>query len=205
MRKSPSDLTERSIKYVTTKVISSVDKVVGEKNSLYFLKSAVKILDFKKRKYSMLLQDDEKEDNSGDDEEDSGSEECDEYEAYRSDNRLIAALDKLPQKNIVYCSNDIEKILGVFYVVKEMVSEKKTRSINFKSASLTADILSEDSYYSQLTGRTVLRWYEVKDKQFEKPGRKINEKFESEVWGKLMLCIFEKSNENVSATLCIPH
>ena len=43
MRKSPSDLTDKSIKNVTTKVISSVDQVVGEKNSLYFLKSAVKI------------------------------------------------------------------------------------------------------------------------------------------------------------------
>ena len=59
-------------------------------------------------------------------------------------------------------------------MVKEMVSETKTSGINFKSASLTADTLSEDSYYSQLTGRTLLRWYEVKDKQSEKPGRKIN-------------------------------
>lgn len=84
--------------------------------------------------------------------------------------------------------------------MRDMVSETKMRSINFKSASLTADILSEDSYYSQLTGITLIRWYEVKDKQSEKPGRKINEKFESEVWGKLMLCIFEKSNENVSDT-----
>ena len=49
MRKSPSDLTDRSIKNVTTKVISSVDKIVGEKNSLYFLISAVKILDLKKK------------------------------------------------------------------------------------------------------------------------------------------------------------
>jgi hypothetical protein len=40
LRKSPSDLTERSIKNVTAKVITSVEGVVGEKNSLYFLKSA---------------------------------------------------------------------------------------------------------------------------------------------------------------------
>jgi hypothetical protein len=200
LRKSPSDLTDRSIKNVTTKVISSVDKVVGETNSLYFLKSAVKILDFKKRKYSMLLQDEENEDSSGDDEEDSDSEECEEYEEYMSDSRLITALDNLPQRNIADSSDDIENVLGIFDVVKEMVSEKKSRSSNFKSASLTADILSENSYYSQLTGRTLLRWYKVKDKQSEKPGRKINENFEAEVWGKLMLCIFEKSNENVSAT-----
>ena len=131
----------------------------------------------------MLLQDEEKQDNSGDEEDDSGSEECDDYEAYRSDNRLIAALDKLPQKNIVYCSNDIENILGVFDVVKEIVSETKTSGINFKSALLTADILSEDSYYSQLTGRTLLRWYELKDRQSEEPGRKINGKKKKKKFG----------------------
>lgn len=43
----------------------------------------------------------------------------------------------------------------------------------------------------------------MKDKECEKPGRKTNEKFESEVWGKLMLCIFEKANEDVSAIACI--
>ena len=73
--------------------------------------------------------------------------------------------------------------MGVFDVVKEMVSETKTRSINFKSASLTADILSEDSYYSQLTGRTLLRWYEVKNKHSEKPVRKTNEKLNQKFGG----------------------
>ena len=123
LRKSPSNLTDRSIKNVTTKVISSVDKVVGEKNILYFLRSAVKILDFKKRKYSML-QDEEKQNSGGDGEEESDTEECDEYEEYRSDNRLRTALDKLPQKYIVYNSDDVENILGIFDIVKEMVSER---------------------------------------------------------------------------------
>ena len=36
LRRSPSDLSDRSIKNVTSKVITSVDGVVGEKNSLYF-------------------------------------------------------------------------------------------------------------------------------------------------------------------------
>ena len=152
-----------------------------------------------------MLQDEEKQNSGGDGEEESDTQECDEYQEYRSDNRLTTALDKLPQKYIVYNSDDVENILGIFDVVKEMVSEKTTRSVDYKSASLTADILSENPHYSQLKGRTLLRWYEVKDKPSEKPGRKINEEFEAEVWGKLMLCIFEKSSENVSATCCIIH
>ena len=53
-RKSPSNLTDRSIKNVTAKVITSVERVVGEEHSLYFLKSAVKLLDFKHRKDNTL-------------------------------------------------------------------------------------------------------------------------------------------------------
>ena len=95
MRKSPSDLTDRSIKNVTSKVITSVDGVVGEKNSLYFLKSAVKILDYRKRKHAVFLED-EQDHRGEEDNEDSDSQECDEYEAYMSDERLRTALDKIP-------------------------------------------------------------------------------------------------------------
>ena len=50
LRKSPSDLTDLSIKNVITKVISSVEGVVGKKHSLYILKSAVKIFDLEQKK-----------------------------------------------------------------------------------------------------------------------------------------------------------
>ena len=195
LRKSPSDLTDRSIKNVTTKVITSVQGVVGERNSLYFLRSAVKILDFKKRKREVLEQDEIEQDSSGDE---SGNDDCSEYELYKNDDRLIAALTALPPKYIVYSPDDMKKVLEIFEVVKTMISEKNTRGVLSKSATLTVNVLSENSYYSQLTGRTVLRWYETRNNECDKPGRKIDENFEAEVWGKLMLCIFEIKNENVS-------
>lgn len=64
LRKSPSDLTERSIKNVTEKVVTSVEGVVGVKDSLYFLKSAVKILDFKQRKLNSVEVEEERGNNS---------------------------------------------------------------------------------------------------------------------------------------------
>lgn len=79
-------------------MITPVDGVVGEKNSLYFLKSAVKILDFKKRKHSHILQD-KQDGRSEDDEEYNDSQECSEFESYMSDERLRTALDKLLSKN----------------------------------------------------------------------------------------------------------
>ena len=52
-------------------------------------------------------------------------------------------------------------------------------------------------YYSQISSRTILRWNDVRDRNKEKPGRKISEEFEAEVWGNLMLCVFEKKNDEV--------
>jgi hypothetical protein len=60
-------------------------------------------------------------------------------------------------------------------------------------AARTAEImLAKRPYYSQITSRTILRWYGRKDKVNEKTGPKINEEFERAVWGKLMLCCFEQ-------------
>ena len=186
LRKSPSDLTDRSIKNVTTKIISSVEGVVGERNNLYSLRSAVKILDFRKRRRGVIEQDEIEQDSSDDD---SDNDDCNEYGVYKNDNRLIAALTALPTKYVVYNSDDMKKVLELFEVVKTIVSEKNSRGVLRKSANLMVHILSENSCYSQLTGRTVLRWFQTRNNECEKPGRKIDENFEAEVWGKLMLCV----------------
>ena len=49
----------------------------------------------------------------------------------------------------------------------------------------------------------MLMWYKTRNNECDKPGRKVDENFEAEVWGKLILCIFEKSNENVSCMYSI--
>jgi hypothetical protein len=53
LRKSPQSLSFRSISNVSNKIISSVDEKVGIENSLFFLKSAVKVL-YKKRKRDII-------------------------------------------------------------------------------------------------------------------------------------------------------
>ena len=79
-----------------------------------------------------------------------------------------------------------------------MVSGKNTSKINNKSAAITVEMLRAHTYYSQLTARSVVRWHGTRDKINAKPGRKVDATFESEVWGKLMLCVFERSATNVS-------
>jgi hypothetical protein len=203
LRKSPSDLTRRSINNVTEKVITSVEGVVGEKNSLYFLKSAVKILDFKQRKNNN--EEEEDGDSDAENDEDEINPDDTEYEEYKNDERLKKAIENVPGKNIIFSGEDIKNVLKVFDIVKLMVAEKNTTKINSKAATITVDKLSEHAYYSQLTTRAVLRWYAARGKIIAKPGRKIDISFESEVWGKLMLCVFERSSTNVSVQnkMCI--
>jgi hypothetical protein len=137
LRKSPSDLTERSVKNVTAKVITSVEGVVGEKNSLYFLKSAVKILDFKQRKQNNL--EDEDIESDSDDDEDDIIPTYVEYEEYKNDERLKVVIENVPGKNIIFTAENIKNVLKVFDVVKLMVSEKNISKINNKSAAITVE------------------------------------------------------------------
>jgi hypothetical protein len=135
--RSPSDLAERSVKNVTAKVITSVEGVVGEKNSLYFLKSAVKILDFKQRKQNNL-EDEDIESDSDNDENDIIPTYV-EYEEYKNDERLKAVIENVPGKNIIFTAEGIKNVLKVFDVVKLMVSEKNVSKINNKSAAITVE------------------------------------------------------------------
>ena len=121
-----------------------------------------------------------------------------EYEQYKNDVRLTTAIANVPGKNIIFSVVDINNVLKVFDVVRLMASEKNATNINTKSALITVDMMSEHAYYSQLTTRAVIRWHQARDKMNAKPGRKIDITFESEVWGKLMLCVFERSSTNVS-------
>lgn len=86
-------------------------------------------------------------------------------------------------------------MLNLLEVVREVATRRDYKEVNNISISTTAQILSEFPYYSQASERTLNRWYTSRD---DKPGGKINEKFESEVWGNLMLCIVEKSENEVS-------
>ena len=122
-----------------------------------------------------------------------------EFEEYNNDGRLKSVIDDIPGKNIFFSSDDIKNVLKVYDGVRTMVSEKNTTNINNKSAAITVVMLSEHTCYSQLSTRSVLRWHGTRDKMKTKPGRKIDQYFESEVWGKLMFA--ERSSINVSLLL----
>ena len=78
-----------------------------------------------------------------------------------------------------------------------MAAERDYKNLKYAAASATKEILKNNSYYANITTRTIVRWAASENAISARPGRKINEEFENDVWSNLMLCIFEKNEIEV--------
>jgi hypothetical protein len=83
-------------------------------------------------------------------------------------------------------------------VVRNVSNEQDYTDIDYPASLITKNLLQKKKYYSAITTRTISRWYKNMniDRMSERPGRKIEEAFESEVWGNLMLCAFENKEDD---------
>ena len=213
--KSPSKLCKRTIQNTAQKLIQSVEKEYGEKYVEFYLNSAIKKLETKKRK-AILITENTSEENTPENRERNeeiiadGEINADEQinadiEIHQNevndrhqcvdiedDERISNAINQLPSKYVTYNEDDKSNILIVFKMILEIAIERDFQNPKIVAARTAEMMLAKRPYYSQITSRSILRWYERKDKVNEKTGRKINEEFERAVWGKLMLCCFEQ-------------
>jgi hypothetical protein len=103
------------------------------------------------------------------------------------------ALSNIPAKYIIYSQDDKKNVTALYNVVKVVADER-----DYKNANLVAAVILEGkSYCANLSARTIMRWVTTENVVSARPGRKISEDFENEVWGNLMLCIFEKNDVQV--------
>lgn len=61
--------------------------------------------------------------------------------------------------------------------------------------SITKNILSKIPYYRPIKIREIRRWCCRRLRKVQKSGKKINEEFEAQIWGNLLLCVFEDKTE----------
>ena len=189
LRKSPQSLSFRSISNVSNKIISSVDEKVGIENSLFFLKSAVKVL-HKKRKRDII-------ESASDDNEEIDS--VDDFEKTIINNdRVQKALKELPKKNVTINKKDKVAILNLLDVTKKMVETKTNYNSDRIATKITKKILAKLPSYRHIKKKELNRWCSKRMKKVVKSGRKVNEEFESQVWGNLLLCVFEDKKEEAS-------
>ena len=195
--KSPNKLGERTIRKNRDKLISNADDSFGKKHSVFYLESALKKA--KKRQDSEPKSEEKIEINVENNHIDFIAE-----DAIDDDIRIKNALKDLPSKNVLFSDEDQSNILLLFKVVRTVAFERDYECPDFVAAEITEKVLKNKNYYSTIPARTISRWFVLSEKENKKSGRKINTKFDAEVWGNLMMCVFEKKeSEEVSHQLLI--
>jgi hypothetical protein len=187
VRKASNQLGRKAINNSTKKVLLSAVESFEDEHALFYLESAVEKL--KKRKRNGF------EEAGNEEVEDSGIQSDEELHmiSLEDDDRVIEAASNFPAKYITYTEKDKPEILSLFKVVLEVARERSIANYVRAAASTTVLLLKEIMYFSRLSHRTIIRWYEGRHKNKKALG-KINEEFEEEIWGKLMYCIFRKGN-----------
>ena len=160
VRKSPSKLRKKAIQMSTGILVKSAEKEFGEKHSLFYLQSAVKVASDRKRKYDERDVNDEKnnkEDSDGEeDEEEEGK--LNMIDSFENDEKIVKAVAELPRKYIVFGEEDQNNVLKIYDVVREVAIRRDYKEVHNTSVTTTAQILSEFPYYSQASERTINRW-----------------------------------------------
>ena len=199
-RKSPSVLSRRAIQNSVGKIIANTEKLYGKEHAHFYLDSALKKSNKRKMEQNKNASDDD--DNEDDDE--SSDEENDVQPVgekdIMDDARVLNVLTSMPDKYVIFTEEDQAKIVALYGVVREVIMERDYKHPNYVAATETIKILQSCKYYSQITTRTILRWYDLKDVNHQKTGRKVDECFESEVWGNLILCVFNKKDDQVNVS-----
>lgn len=196
VRKSPSKLRQKAINLSTSKLVKSVELEFGKKNSLFYLESATKVASERKLLFDEGLETDDDEAIEQNEKEEENVTMI--LENFEIDDAIIQATADLPRKYVVFGDEDRNNVLKLFDVVREVTVSREYREINNMTASVVIELLSTLPYYATISERTVKRWHALRLQNNNKPGRKINQIFESEIWGNLMMCVLEKNVDEVS-------
>ena len=202
-RKSPTKLSERAISNSANKIIINAESRFGPDHSLFYLESAVKRAKKRKLKQIATHRNDAENDEDKSDSEDDDDAEDDALQNIGAgelinDPRILIALSNIPAKHVIFAESDKINVSALYTVVKIVATERDYKNLKLSAAIATKEILQNNSYYANITTRTIMRWAASENSVSLKPGRKVNEEFENEVWGNLMLCIFEKNEIEVN-------
>ena len=114
------------------------------------------------------------------------------------------ALKKFPNKNVTYKLHEVQMVIVLFDAIHtariELEGEKYVID-NLATATILKNILSKYTRYSELVVESVIRWVKGRDVVRKVSGRKISVEFEADVWGKLMICEFERRMVRCSVSI----
>ena len=104
---------------------------------------------------------------------------------------------EFPKQYIRFTSYEKQKVVSLFDIIKSVRAEIEGENYSLNedlNAIITKKALSKRAHYSELVTSSVVRWSNNRNSVKKETGKKINIEFEADVWGKLMICEFEKIN-----------
>ena len=117
------------------------------------------------------------------------------YEMVYDDIRVITSISGLPNKYVTFTNEEKNEVLKIFDIARGVLTEIEgiqKDEINYHASLTTKEVLKSLAGYSELVPSSIQRWNLNRGKLLKKTGRKVNSDFEASIWGKLMICEYEK-------------
>ena len=147
-------------------MVNSIEEKFGEKDSLFYLQSAIKVAVVRKIKYDKMLTNSTQDELENENRVEEDSEEDVEKaiakmitEDFENDERIIKAFTDLPRKYAVFGDEDRKNVIMLFEIVREIAKNRDYKDVDYVSSSAVVQLLSEVPYYSQISERTLRQWY----------------------------------------------
>ena len=110
---------------------------------------------------------------------------------------VVDRLQDFRRKYIKFNTHEKDLVISLFDVIAKVRKEVEGESYTVDdsiTANYTKITLQKRAHYSELVAASIVRWHLHRDEVRKESGRKISVEFEADVWGKLMICEFEKKN-----------
>ena len=189
-RKSSSEISERQLSNCGKKIVNMVNTTmcVNNENPLEYLVAAIKAT----RNPDELICKAIFDDWNTDEEYDST------HKKVYDDLRVINAVSLLQKKNVTFSNEEKTLVLQIFDLTRNILLEVDGQHRDYHAALTTKEVLRSHAGYSELVPSSIERWNKNRGKLLKKSGHKVNFDFEASVWGKLMICEYEKTMVNIN-------
>lgn len=123
------------------------------------------------------------------------------YDAVLRDNRVQLAVGSIKQRNLTFTVSEKRQIIIIFDIIKKVMLEQHPNmsipKINVIASEKAAESLSMKGGFGGITSRKIHTYNRVRNFETTKRGVKVNEEFENEVMGSMVMAVYTKALDKV--------
>ena len=129
--------------------------------------------------------------------EDYGDENVNFFNELNESATISGLVKKCPNKYNIYTKQEKQYVVNIMGEVRSQIASRINKSVDLRIAENTVALVKSKPGFAVLDPNVIVGWEKNMFNVHKKRGRPVNEEFERDVWGNLMICILRKSN-NVS-------